>query len=100
MSEDAMTAVRYEVDLNLNEQRMALMGAVDATGQLITAVRRKRSMRESEKAMSIASYKRRRVALLMAVERIDAELREQNARPSKEQAEAIRNAGIFPNDID
>ena len=70
---------RYEVDLNLNEQRMALMTAIEATGQLIGAIHRKRNMRNSEKAMSIASYKRRRVAMLMAVERIDAELKAQNA---------------------
>jgi hypothetical protein len=66
---------RYEVDLNLNEQRMALMTAVDGIGALIAAVRRKRSMRESEKAMTIASYKRRRAALLMAIERLDVEIK-------------------------
>ena len=80
-----MTTHEYEIKLNLNEQRMALMSLCDSLGQSVKAVNRKRNMRPSEKAMSVSSLKIKHTALLMAVDRIDAELKAQieGAQPFK-----------------
>lgn len=69
---------RYKVDLNLNEQRMAIMTVVDQLTRVYNGVHRKRSMRASEIAMTKAALERRIVSLHMAVDRIDMLLKEQN----------------------
>jgi predicted FMN-binding regulatory protein PaiB len=68
----------YEVPLNLNEQRMALMTMLDQlTRQYFTVDRKRWNM--SEKVMTKAQLSRHIVALRMAVDRIDALLKVQNA---------------------
>lgn len=69
-----MTAI-YEKELNLNEQRMALMSLVDSVQRSIESTQRLRKIRESERAMSLTSLHTKAVALRMAVDRIDALLK-------------------------
>lgn len=68
---------KYEIELNLNEQRMALMTLVDMLGTSMRGIERKRNMRLSEKAMAKASFATKIVALKMAVDEIDARLKAQ-----------------------
>ena len=68
----------FEVPLNLNEQRMALMTMVDQLMRQYCTVDRKR-WRTSEKVMAQAQISRHIVALKMAVDRIDEALKVQNA---------------------
>ena len=69
----------YPIELNLNEQRMAIMTVIDQLTRQYYTVDRKRSMRPSEKAMTKGAILRHTVALQMAVYRIDELLKIQNA---------------------
>jgi hypothetical protein len=71
--------MKYDIELNLNEQRMALMTLVDMLGTSMRDIERKRNMRLSEKAMAKAAFATKIVALKMAVDEIDARLKVQNA---------------------
>jgi len=61
--------------MNLNEQRMALSSLLDSIYRSAEAIRRKRKMRDSEKAMSLGSLEMKATALRMAVAQIDALLK-------------------------
>jgi hypothetical protein len=67
--------MKYDIELNLNEQRMALMTLVDMLATSMRGIDRKRNMRLSEKAMAKASFATKIVAIRMAVDKIDAELK-------------------------
>ena len=72
-----MTTYKYEVVLNLNEQRMALVSLADSLNQAFKATKRKRNLRDSEKAMALSSIRTKQIAVQMAVDRIDAQLKAQ-----------------------
>lgn len=76
-----MTQRVYDIKLNLNEQRMALASLVDSVSRSIKSTQRKRNIRPSEKAMAVSSLLTKSTALCMAIDRIDAELKVQNAGP-------------------
>jgi len=65
---------KYEIELNLNEQRMALMTMVD---QLMRQYRKR--WKASEIMMTKAMLSRHIIALHMAVDRIDEDLKTQHA---------------------
>jgi hypothetical protein len=70
---------KYEIELNLNEQRVALMELVRMLATSMRGIDRKRNMRLSEQAMAKASFATKIVALRMAVDRIDEDLKTQHA---------------------
>ena len=69
---------KYEIELNLNEQRMALMTMVDQLMRQYNTVHRKR-WKASEIMMTKAMLSRHIIALHMAVDRIDEALKTQHA---------------------
>ena len=69
---------KYEIELNLNEQRMALMTMVDQLMRQYNTVHRKR-WKGREIMMTKAMLSRHIIALHMAVDRIDEALKVQNA---------------------
>jgi hypothetical protein len=66
-----MTTHEYEIKLNLNEQRMALMSLAESVNKSYVSTKKMRKLRESEKAMALASLATKHTALLMAVDRLD-----------------------------
>jgi hypothetical protein len=69
---------KYELVMNLNEQRMALMTIVDQLTRQYNTVDRRRWL-QSEKLMTKAMLSRHIIALRMAVDRIDEDLKTQHA---------------------
>jgi hypothetical protein len=80
-----MTTHEYEIKLNLNEQRMALMSLVESINKSYASTKKKRSLRLSEKAMALSSLATKQIAVLMAVDRIDEALKAEieGAQPFK-----------------
>lgn len=62
-----------ETELTTREQRAELMEMVNTVKRGLNGLDRKRSLRDSERAMTAAKYKRAITALRMAIDRIDRE---------------------------
>lgn len=62
---------KYEIELTANEHRIELYSLASDVQKMLIKAQRSRAMRPSEKAMTIATWKRKHIAVLMAVDLIN-----------------------------
>lgn len=91
--------LEYGMVLTVQDQRMALMDVAKALQKLLNSLKRKRSWKESERAMTSYTYEKQLIAVNMAIDRLDTDKAHAEWQsPDKVVGEG--RAGAYENEYD
>lgn len=92
--------LEYEIKLTIREQRLVLMEVARALQAGLKGIQRKRTWRDSEKAMAAYTTTKRLVAVNMAIDaltdNVDAEIKAAEAPKTKTVDELMAHDGLTP----